>query len=184
MKGKLLFHFQKGTSVGNWSREPLFKNPSVCERERQIERESGGNLQSEAHLILRVLMLMRLFEIHTLMGPPWEVYHEGRRCSRGTYPESYATKNTSIRRQTTMAPTVLSASGGDLPSEAHLILRVFKLMRLFEIRVIRLGRFLPLEYVPCTRTSAVEQIFAKSSAVERIWHIQDSQGQIVALAVV
>ena len=28
----------------------------------------------------------------------WEGYHESRRCSRDTYPESYTTKYTSIRR--------------------------------------------------------------------------------------
>ena len=30
----------------------------------------------------------------------WEGYRESRRCSRDTYPESYITKYTSIRRQT------------------------------------------------------------------------------------
>jgi len=30
----------------------------------------------------------------------WEGYHESRRCSRDTYPESYITKYTSIRRLT------------------------------------------------------------------------------------
>ena len=30
----------------------------------------------------------------------WEVYRESRRCSRDTYPESYITKYTSIRRYT------------------------------------------------------------------------------------
>jgi len=29
----------------------------------------------------------------------WEGYHESRRCSRDTYPESYITKYTSIRRK-------------------------------------------------------------------------------------
>ena len=29
---------------------------------------------------------------HILVGPLWEVYHESRRCSRDTYPESYITK--------------------------------------------------------------------------------------------
>jgi len=33
-------------------------------------------------------------------GPLWEGYHESRRCSRDTYPESYITKYTSIRRST------------------------------------------------------------------------------------
>ena len=28
----------------------------------------------------------------------WEGYHESRRCSRDTYPESYITKYTSIRK--------------------------------------------------------------------------------------
>ena len=35
---------------------------------------------------------------HTLVGPLWDGYYEGRRCSRDTYPESYVTKYTSIRR--------------------------------------------------------------------------------------
>ena len=35
---------------------------------------------------------------HILVGPLWEGYHESRRCSRNTHPESYITKYTSIRR--------------------------------------------------------------------------------------
>jgi len=31
------------------------------------------------------------------LGVVWEGYHESRRCSRDTYPESYTTKYTSIR---------------------------------------------------------------------------------------
>jgi hypothetical protein len=30
----------------------------------------------------------------------WEGYHESRRCSTDTYPESYITKYTSMRRST------------------------------------------------------------------------------------
>ena len=33
-----------------------------------------------------------------LVGPLWEGYHESRRCSRDTSPESYITKHTSIPR--------------------------------------------------------------------------------------
>jgi len=36
-------------------------------------------------------------------GGLWEGYHESRRCSRNTYPESYITKYTSIRRETVTA---------------------------------------------------------------------------------
>ena len=36
---------------------------------------------------------------HTLVGPLWEGYHESRRCSRDTHPESYITKYDSIRRE-------------------------------------------------------------------------------------
>ena len=32
-------------------------------------------------------------------GGLWEGYHESRRCSRDTYPESYILKYTSIRRK-------------------------------------------------------------------------------------
>ena len=35
---------------------------------------------------------------HTLAGPLWEGFRESRRCSRDTYPESYFTEYTSIRR--------------------------------------------------------------------------------------
>jgi len=35
---------------------------------------------------------------HTHAGPLWEGYHESRRFSRDTYPESYITKYTSMRR--------------------------------------------------------------------------------------
>ena len=43
---------------------------------------------------------------HPLVGPLWEVYHESRRCSRYTYPESYITKYTSIRREWLACPDV------------------------------------------------------------------------------
>ena len=36
---------------------------------------------------------------HTLVAPFWEGHHESRRCSRDTYPDSYITKYTSIRRK-------------------------------------------------------------------------------------
>ena len=32
----------------------------------------------------------------TLVGALWEGYHESRRCSRDSYPESYITKYTSL----------------------------------------------------------------------------------------
>ena len=35
---------------------------------------------------------------HTLAGPLWEGCRESRRCSKDTYPESYITRYTSIRR--------------------------------------------------------------------------------------
>ena len=45
-------------------------------------------------------------------------HHESRRCSRDTYPESYITKNTSIRRLTSRV--LLSSSGSiDLGSTLH-----------------------------------------------------------------
>jgi hypothetical protein len=34
---------------------------------------------------------------HTLESPLWEGYHESRRCSRNTHPESYSTKYTSSK---------------------------------------------------------------------------------------
>jgi len=36
---------------------------------------------------------------HTFVGPLWKWYHRSRRCSRDTYPESFITKYTSVRRQ-------------------------------------------------------------------------------------
>ena len=38
-----------------------------------------------------------------LIDSGWEGYHDSRRCSRDTYPESYITKYTSIRRLMTLA---------------------------------------------------------------------------------
>ena len=35
---------------------------------------------------------------HTLESPLWEGYHESRRCSRNTHPESYIPKYTSVQR--------------------------------------------------------------------------------------
>jgi len=39
---------------------------------------------------------------HTLVGPLGEGYHESRRCSRDTYPESYITKNTIVYEDTSI----------------------------------------------------------------------------------
>jgi hypothetical protein len=36
--------------------------------------------------------------VRTIDGKLWEGYHESRRCSRDTYPDSYITKDTSIRK--------------------------------------------------------------------------------------
>ena len=44
---------------------------------------------------------------HTLAGPLWEGCRESRKCSRDTYPESYITKYTSIRRET--CPTLVQS---------------------------------------------------------------------------
>ena len=44
----------------------------------------------------------------------WEGYHESRICSRDTYPESYTTKYTSVRRQTSVCALNTSPPrGGD-----------------------------------------------------------------------
>ena len=42
--------------------------------------------------------VIRLEMFRTLAGPLWAGHRESRRCSRDTYPESYITKYTSIRR--------------------------------------------------------------------------------------
>ena len=43
---------------------------------------------------------LRVGWLNGFAGPLWEGYRESRRCSRDTYPESYITKYTSIRRLT------------------------------------------------------------------------------------
>ena len=40
----------------------------------------------------------------------WEGYHESRRCSKGTYPESYSTKHTCVRRLCPHADDVVDES--------------------------------------------------------------------------
>ena len=40
-----------------------------------------------------------LVEPHGVIDSGWKGYHESRRCSRDTYPESYTTKYPSIRRK-------------------------------------------------------------------------------------
>ena len=42
----------------------------------------------------------------------WKEYHESRRCSRNTYPESNITKNTGIRRLKQVNEQVMSIMAG------------------------------------------------------------------------
>ena len=56
----------------------------------------------------------------------WEGSHESRRCSRDTYPESYITKYTSIRRLTPLCEQNLAEKGVDLEKLAVKMSRVAK----------------------------------------------------------
>jgi len=49
----------------------------------------------------------------------WEGYHKSRRCSRGTYPESYITKYTSIRRKTLHARSLTPVPAPEIRAVAH-----------------------------------------------------------------
>ena len=53
---------------------------------------------SEASVLLPTFSVILGSSLDTLVGPLLEGYHESRRCSKDTYPESYITKYTSIRR--------------------------------------------------------------------------------------
>jgi len=46
--------------------------------------------------IFKVILEAHASRDHTLVGPLWEGYHESRRCSRDTYPESYITEYTLV----------------------------------------------------------------------------------------
>ena len=60
---------------------------------RAVRARAGGVLAR-----LTVLTDYDRLRVGWLNGPFWKGYHESRRCSRHTYPESYITKYTSIRR--------------------------------------------------------------------------------------
>ena len=47
---------------------------------------------------VRTRVRSQLSDDHALVGPLWEGYHESKRCSIDTHPESYIIKYTSIRR--------------------------------------------------------------------------------------
>jgi len=59
--------------------------------------DSLGRLVSHAPPLQHRDVILRVGWVR----PLWEGYHESRRCSRDTYPESYITKYTSIRRKHT-----------------------------------------------------------------------------------
>jgi len=65
-------------------------------RRHKFNNDSLSDLDD---VVGEVLMLSDRLRDHTLVGPLWEGYHESRRCSRDTYPESYITKYSSMRRQ-------------------------------------------------------------------------------------
>jgi len=73
------------------SRASRWQSCSDCQRaalQKQVLRLVPG---SQLPMVTPVSQL--------LMGPLWEGYRESRRCSRDTYPESYITQYTSIRRK-------------------------------------------------------------------------------------
>ena len=56
--------------------------------------------EREAHSLWPDPFCSRVVASVDRLTPAWEGYHESRRCSRDTYPESYITKYTSTRRET------------------------------------------------------------------------------------
>ena len=86
-------HLFRGGLVFKAQRRLYHSNSGLeCnEEEEEVPRQSG-----EAHAS----------NDHTLAGPFWEGYRESRWCSRDTFPESYITKYTSIRRQSVFPASV------------------------------------------------------------------------------
>ena len=70
-----------------WSRNPRMWQDCG----HPCESNTSGNNN------LLLLQQLRTFVMDPLEGPLWEGYHESRRCSRNTYPESYSTKYTSSK---------------------------------------------------------------------------------------
>ena len=69
---------------------------------KEEEAEGGGGdvaTMLESNQRLQVVGVGGLIDSGSI--PLWGGYHESRICSRDTYPESYITKYTSIRRTKT-----------------------------------------------------------------------------------
>ena len=70
---------------------------STEQRERERERERAKSIQrGSADGASQNAAENRNWILYSVFL--WEGYHESRRCSRDTYPESYITKYTSIQR--------------------------------------------------------------------------------------
>jgi len=69
------------------SSEPLHISANYSQADMLGERYKSVNFGTDRRL-----------RVHTLVGPLREGYHEGRRCSRNTHPESYITKYTKNKR--------------------------------------------------------------------------------------
>ena len=81
--------------------------PRRFQRRLQVVRvmtQEGYGWSNESHEMARwyVISAEVLIDsglVGSIAGPFWEGCREGRRCSRDTYPESYTTECTSIRRR-------------------------------------------------------------------------------------
>jgi len=99
---------------------------------------------------------------HTLVGPLWEGYHESKTCSRDTYPESYVTKYTSIRRQ-------IRACELPWPYHASIVSESFKhkvLLRGFRVSetYVALNKSSNSQHVPHGGLRVIRSQFASTSS--------------------
>ena len=73
-----------------------FERPATHEEAGQVLYQETGERRRR---VVNVKVIDSGLSDHTLVGPLRERYHESRRCSRDTYPESSNTKYTSMRRK-------------------------------------------------------------------------------------
>ena len=70
-----------------------------CPPSSTLSSPTGCELPSSSFQLYIHIYIYIYIYIYTYIGPLWEGYHESRRCSRDTCPESYITYVTSKRRE-------------------------------------------------------------------------------------
>jgi len=83
------------------------ENPSISRRGSDTRSGPGQHPDKKAPKLSNIAGLLEEHPILSMVerfdavtsGTSWEGYHESGKCSRGTYPESYISAHTSIRRK-------------------------------------------------------------------------------------